>query len=234
MSKDNVISRIVECGVLPVIRADSPENAKAAIEAVVAGGITTIEVTMTVPGAIKLIEELSRKYNEDEVLLGAGTVMDPETARDCINAGAQFIISPALNFDTILYCNDVETVVIPGALTPTEVVNAWDAGADFVKVFPADAMGGAKYLKSLKAPLPHIKLIPTGGVSQSTAADFIKAGAEAVGVGADLVDLKAIREGRASDITQAAKNYLAIVQTARGLTASSQQSAGSKNRKPKT
>jgi 2-dehydro-3-deoxyphosphogluconate aldolase/(4S)-4-hydroxy-2-oxoglutarate aldolase len=215
MSKDNVISRIVECGVLPVIRADSPENARLAIEAVVAGGITTIEVTMTVPGAIKLIEELSRKYNEAEVLLGAGTVMDPETARDCINAGAQFIISPALNFDTILYCNDVETVVIPGALTPTEVVNAWDAGADFVKVFPADAMGGAKYLKSLKAPLPHIKLIPTGGVSQSTAADFIKAGAEAVGVGADLVDLKAIREGRTSEITQAAKNYLAIVSAAR-------------------
>jgi 2-dehydro-3-deoxyphosphogluconate aldolase/(4S)-4-hydroxy-2-oxoglutarate aldolase len=221
MSKDNVISRIVECGVLPVIRADSPENARLAIEAVVAGGITTIEVTMTVPGAIKLIEELSRKYNEAEVLLGAGTVMDPETARDCINAGAQFVISPALNFDTILYCNDVETVVIPGALTPTEVVNAWDAGADFVKVFPAGAMGGAKYLKSLKAPLPHIKLIPTGGVSQSTAADFIKAGAEAVGVGADLVDLKAIREGRTSEITQAAKNYLAIVSAARGLTASS-------------
>src|SRR3982751_4961072 len=215
MSKDNVISRIVECGVLPVIRADSPENARLAIEAVVAGGITTIEVTMTVPGAIKLIEELSRKYNEAEVLIGAGTVMDPESARDCINAGAQFVISPALNFDTILYCNDVEMVVIPGALTPTEVVNAWDAGADFVKVFPADAMGGAKYLRSLKAPLPHIKLIPTGGVSQSTAADFIKAGAEAVGVGADLVDMNAIREGRADDVTAAARKYLEIVAAAR-------------------
>jgi len=214
MSKDDVIKRITACGVLPVIRAQSPDEAKAAVEAIIAGGITTIEVTMTVPDAVALIAELSAKYGES-ILVGAGTVMEPETARECINAGAEFIISPALNFDTILYCNDVETVVMPGALTPTEVVNAWDAGADFVKVFPAGAMGGASYLKSLKAPLPHIKLIPTGGVSQETAGEFIKAGASAVGVGADLVDLQAVREGRKESITQNARNYLEIVRNAR-------------------
>jgi 2-dehydro-3-deoxyphosphogluconate aldolase/(4S)-4-hydroxy-2-oxoglutarate aldolase len=214
MSKDDVIKRITACGVLPVIRAQSPDEAKAAVEAIIAGGITTIEVTMTVPDAVALIAELSAKYG-DSILIGAGTVMDPETSRECINAGAEFIISPTLNFDTILYCNDVETVVMPGALTPTEVVNAWDAGADFVKVFPAGAMGGASYLKSLKAPLPHIKLIPTGGVSQETAGEFIKAGASAVGVGADLVDLQAVREGRKESITQNARNYLEIVRNAR-------------------
>jgi 2-dehydro-3-deoxyphosphogluconate aldolase/(4S)-4-hydroxy-2-oxoglutarate aldolase len=167
---------------------------------------------MTVPGAVELIARLSER---EDLLIGAGSILDPETARECIAAGAQFIVSPATNFDTILYCNETEIVVMPGALTPTEVVNAWDAGADFVKVFPADSMGGAKYLRSLKAPLPDIKLIPTGGVSQSTAAEFIRAGAAAIGVGADLVDLKAVREGRPGDITGAAKKYLEIVAEAR-------------------
>jgi 2-dehydro-3-deoxyphosphogluconate aldolase/(4S)-4-hydroxy-2-oxoglutarate aldolase len=196
-----------------VIRASSKEEALAVIEAMAAGGITTIEITMTVPDAIDLIASLSS--TRDDLLIGAGSVLDPETARECIAAGAQFIVSPATNFDTILYCNETEIVVMPGALTPTEIVNAWDAGADFVKVFPADSMGGAKYLRSVKAPLPDIKLIPTGGVNQFTAAEFIKAGAEAIGVGADLVDLVAIREGRASDITSAAKKYLEIVKGAR-------------------
>ena len=213
MSKDEIITRIISGGVIPVIRASSKEEALAVIDAIAAGGITTIEITMTVPGAVELISSVTS--TRPELLIGAGSVLDPETARECIAAGAQFIVSPATNFDTILYCNETEIVVMPGALTPTEIVNAWDAGADFVKVFPADSMGGAKYLRSLKAPLPEIKLIPTGGVSQSTAADFIKAGAEAVGVGADLVDLVAIREGRASDITSAAKKYLEIVSEAR-------------------
>ena len=200
MSKAEIISRIVAGGVIPVIRASSREEALAVIEAVAAGGITTIEVTMTVPDAIELIAELS---DRDELLIGAGSVLDPETARECIDAGASFIVSPATNFDTILYCNDAE------------IVNAWEAGADLVKVFPADSMGGPKYIKSLKAPLPHIKLIPTGGVNQETAADFIRAGAEAIGVGADLVDLNAVREGRASDITTAARKYVEIVAAAR-------------------
>jgi 2-dehydro-3-deoxyphosphogluconate aldolase / (4S)-4-hydroxy-2-oxoglutarate aldolase len=215
MSKDDVIKRIVDCGVMPVIRAASADEAKAVITAIIAGGVTTIEVTMSVPGAVELIAELTAQY-KDEILIGAGTVMDPETARDCIAAGAKFIISPALNLDTIFYCNDVDIVVMPGALTPTEVVNAWDAGADFVKVFPAGAMGGATYLKSLKAPLPHIKLIPTGGVSQTTAADFIRAGASAVGVGSDLVDLEAIRSGDTISITEKATNYMDLVRHARG------------------
>ena len=212
MTKDEVISRIISDGVIPVIRASSKEEALAGIEAIAAGGITTIEVTMTVPNAVELIADLSFR---EELLIGAGSVMDPETARDCINAGARFIVSPATNVDTILYCNDADIVVMPGALTPTEIANAWDAGADFVKVFPADSMGGAKYLGSLKAPMPDLRLIPTGGVNQETAADFIRAGAEAIGVGADLVDLKAVGEGRGADVTAAAKRYLEIVAEAR-------------------
>ncbi|MEP7214487.1 MAG: bifunctional 4-hydroxy-2-oxoglutarate aldolase/2-dehydro-3-deoxy-phosphogluconate aldolase [Acidobacteriota bacterium] len=215
MNKADVMKKIVDCGVMPVVRAASADEAKAVITAIIAGGVTTIEVTMSVPGAVDLIAELTSQY-EDEILIGAGTVMNPETARDCIAAGAKFIISPALNLDTILYCNDADIVVMPGALTPTEVVTAWDAGADFVKVFPAGAMGGATYLKSLKAPFPHIKLIPTGGVSQTTAADFIRAGASAVGVGADLVNLQALREGDAASITQKARTYVELVRNAHG------------------
>jgi len=215
MNKSEVISRVVECGVIPVIRASSLEEAQSVIEAIVEGGITCIEVTVTVPRAVELIAELAKKGGD--LLIGAGSVLEPETARECINAGAKFIVSPATNFDTIEYCSESDIAVMPGALTPTEIVNAWDAGADFVKVFPADSMGGAKYLKSLKAPLPHIKLIPTGGVSQSTAADFIKAGAEAIGVGADLVDVKAVREGKAESISDAARKYLEIVRQARSI-----------------
>jgi 2-dehydro-3-deoxyphosphogluconate aldolase/(4S)-4-hydroxy-2-oxoglutarate aldolase len=213
MNKSEIISRIRECGVLPVIRASSKEEALSIIDAIVAGGIDTIEVTMTVPNAVALILQLTT--GRDDLLIGAGSVLDPEQARDCINAGAKFIVSPTTNFDTIKYCNEKEIVVMPGALTPTEILNATEAGADIVKVFPADSMGGAKYLRSLKAPMPRLKLIPTGGVDQSTAADLIKAGAEAIGVGADLVDLKAIREKRAGDITKAARNYLEIVRSAR-------------------
>ena len=212
MNKDEVIARMISGGVIPVIRASSKEEALAVIEPIVAGGITTLEVTMTVPDAISLIADLALR---EDVMVGGGSVLDPETARECIQAGAQFIVSPATNFDTILYCNETEIVVIPGALTPTEIKNAWDAGADFVKVFPADSMGGPKYLRSLKAPMPDIRLIPTGGVSLTTAADFIRAGAEAIGVGADLVDLVAVREGRGADITGAARKYLEIVAEAR-------------------
>lgn len=212
MSKEDVARRIRESGILPVVRAASKEEARELIEAIRAGGITTIEVTMTVPGAADLIRELA---TVEELLVGAGTVLDPETARECIAAGAQFIISPALNFDTIRYCNDAEIIVMPGALTPTEVANAWDAGADFVKVFPAGALGGASYLKSLKAPLPHVKLIPTGGVNLHNAADFIRAGAESVGVGADLANVDAIREGNVDKITEAARNFVEVVRAAR-------------------
>lgn len=214
MSKTEIIEKIKEIGVLPVIRADSAEEARQVIEAVKAGGITTIEVTMTVPNAVELIADLIKSYST-EITIGAGTVLDVQTAQKCIAAGAKFIISPATNFDVINFCNEQEIVVMPGALTPTEVVAAWNAGADFVKIFPASAMGGASYLKSLRAPLPNIKLIPTGGVSLKTAADFILAGAEAIGVGADLVDLRAVRENRADSITATARRYLEIVKEAR-------------------
>lgn len=216
MNKPEVIRQITERGVIPVIRAASADEARRAIDAIKTGGIDIFEVTMTVPGAIQLIEKLVSAYAAD-ALIGAGTVLDAEAARACVDAGAQFIISPALNLETIRFCNQAETVVMPGALTPTEILTAWNAGADFVKVFPAGAMGGASYLKSLKAPLPHIKLIPTGGVSLETAADFIKAGASAIGVGADLVDLEALRKGQDDLIAAKAREYLEIVRKAREI-----------------
>jgi len=176
MKKVEVLKRIKEVGLLPVLRAASAEEALALASAIEAGGISAIEVTMTVPGAIEVIEILVREAG-DRILIGAGTVLDPETARACMLAGANFIVSPSLNLKTIEICHRYSVAIIPGALTPTEVLTAWEAGADVVKVFPCSAMGGAKYLKALKAPFPQIELIPTGGVSLSTAAEFLAAGA---------------------------------------------------------
>ena len=214
MTKTEVIREIKKTGVIPVVRANSADEAMRAIDAIREGGISILEITMTVPGAVKLIEQVANRYR-NEALVGAGTVLDPETARACISAGAQFVVSPSLNLETIACCRELDTVVMPGALTPTEVVQAWTAGADFVKVFPAGAVGGASYIKALKAPLPQIELVPTGGVSLKTAAEFIRAGAAAVGVGADLVDIKAIREGQAALITARAKQFVEIVRQAR-------------------
>jgi 2-dehydro-3-deoxyphosphogluconate aldolase/(4S)-4-hydroxy-2-oxoglutarate aldolase len=214
MSKTETIKRIRDTGVIPVVRATSADEAMRAIDAIREGGISVLEITMTVPGAVKVIEELSKRYGND-ALVGAGTVLDPETAMMCISSGAQFVVSPALNLETIACCRQRDIAVMPGALTPTEVVHAWNAGADFVKVFPAGAVGGPGYLKALKAPLPHIELVPTGGVSLTTAGDFIRAGAAALGVGTDLVDLKAIREGQSAVITERAKQFIEIVREAR-------------------
>jgi 2-dehydro-3-deoxyphosphogluconate aldolase / (4S)-4-hydroxy-2-oxoglutarate aldolase len=214
MNKAEVIKQIKDTGLIPVVRATSADEAMSAIDAIREGGVSVLEITMTVPGAVGVIEQLTKKYGSD-VLVGAGTVLDAETARACMLSGAQFIVSPALNMETIECCRRYGVAVMPGALTPTEVVQAWTAGADLVKVFPAGALGGASYLKALKAPLPHIELVPTGGVSLKTAADFIKAGASALGVGADLVDLKAIRDGQASVITERAKQFVQIVREAR-------------------
>lgn len=210
MKKADVLRRIKEVGLLPVLRASSADEALALAWAIEAGGISAIEVTMTVPGAIDVIETLAREAG-DRILIGAGTVLDPETARACMLAGASFIVSPALNLKTIEICHRYSVAIIPGALTPTEVVTAWEAGADVVKVFPCSAMGGAKYLKALKAPFPQIELIPTGGVSLSTAAEFLAAGAFALGVGADLVDAKAIAAGTPEIITHNARKYVEIV-----------------------
>ena len=214
MSKTDVLHRIREVGIVPVVRAESADEAGRAIAAIMAGGVPVLEITMTVPGAVPLIADLCRRFGQDAVV-GAGTVLDPETARACILAGAQFVVSPATNVATIACCRRYGIPIMPGALTPTEVVAAWEAGADMVKVFPCSALGGASYIKALKAPLPQIDLIPTGGVNLQTAAEFIKAGSTALGVGADLVDLKALREGQDALLTDRARQLVEIVRTAR-------------------
>jgi 2-dehydro-3-deoxyphosphogluconate aldolase/(4S)-4-hydroxy-2-oxoglutarate aldolase len=214
MNKTEVLQRIAEVGVVPVVRASSAEEAMQVVDAIREGGVPVLEITMTVPRAVRVIEQLADRYGT-EVVVGAGTVLDAETARACILAGAAFVVSPALNTATIELCRRYSVAVMPGALTPTEVVTAWQAGADVVKVFPCGALGGAKYLKSLKAPLPQIEMIPTGGVSLQTAAAFIEAGALALGVGADLADTKAIRAGEAGKVTEAARAYVAAVRAAR-------------------
>ena len=214
MNKTEVLQRIRATGLIPVVRAESADLAMRAVEAIKAGGVDVLEVTMTVPGAIDVIAKLAATFGA-EVVIGAGTVLDPDTANKCVQAGAQFIVSPALNEEIIAFCRRNDVAVFPGALTPTEVVRAWNAGADAVKVFPAGAVGGASYLKALKAPLPQIELVPTGGVSLKTAADFIKAGAMALGVGADLVDTKALREDRDEVIAERAREFLEIVREAR-------------------
>ncbi|HEY3121609.1 MAG TPA: bifunctional 4-hydroxy-2-oxoglutarate aldolase/2-dehydro-3-deoxy-phosphogluconate aldolase [Vicinamibacteria bacterium] len=216
MTKQDVLKKVAEVGLVPVVRAQSADDAMAVVDAIREGGVPVLEITMTVPGAIGLMEQMARRFGKD-VVLGAGTVLDPETARACILSGAAFVVSPALNRGTIEICRRYSVAVLPGALTPTEVLTAWEAGADVVKVFPCGALGGASYIKSLKAPLPHIAMIPTGGVSVKTAADFIKAGSMALGVGADLVDTKAIREGNARAVTEKAREYVRLVQEARHL-----------------
>jgi 2-dehydro-3-deoxyphosphogluconate aldolase / (4S)-4-hydroxy-2-oxoglutarate aldolase len=209
MQKSEVLKSLREIGLVPVLRAESEEQALALASAIATGGVTVLEVTMTVPGAIRVMRRLAEE--RPDILIGAGTVLDAETARMCILEGAQFVVSPALNLKTIDMCHRYGVAVLPGALTPTEIVMAWEAGADVVKVFPASALGGAKYLKSVKAPLPQVELIPTGGVSLATAAEFLEAGAFALGVGADLVNVKAIAEGRPETITENARKYLEIV-----------------------
>lgn len=214
MNKSEVLKRIRDTGLIPVVRAESSDQALRAVAALKTGGLEILEITMTVPGAVEVIRTLAAECGS-ETLIGAGTVLDPKTAQACIRAGARFIVSPALNEETIEFCRAQDVAIFPGALTPTEVVRAWQAGADAVKVFPAGAVGGASYLKALKAPLPQIELIPTGGVSLKTAADFIKAGAMALGVGADLVDPQALREGNDTLITERTRQFLEIVQVTR-------------------
>ncbi len=201
-------------GVVPVVRTSTAEQALKAIEAIYKGGIRAAEVTMTVPGAIRVLEKVADEFG-DRIVLGAGTVLDPETARACMLAGAEFFVTPNLRISTIEMCKRYSKVICPGALTPTEVVTAWEAGADVIKIFPADSVGGAKYIKALKAPLPHIEMIPTGGVSVETAGAFLKAGACAVAVGGELVNAKLISEGDYDAIEERARAILAAVVKAR-------------------
>jgi 2-dehydro-3-deoxyphosphogluconate aldolase / (4S)-4-hydroxy-2-oxoglutarate aldolase len=206
-----IIERV---GLIPVLRAKSVAQGRAVVDAMVAGGVTVVEVTMTVPGAIDLIKELQKAYGA-QLLLGSGTVTTADQAQATIDAGAEFVVSPSLHPEVIARTKANKKISCPGALTPTEVITAWDAGADYVKIFPCSAVGGASYLKSLLAPFPHLKLIPTGGVTLDTAASFIKAGARALGVGSDLVNLAAVDAGNAEIITETARAYLKVLADAR-------------------
>lgn len=201
-------------GLVPVLRASSEAEGHALVEAMLAGGVTVVEVTMTVPGAIDLLRALKKQHG-GKLLLGSGTVTTAAQAAATIEAGAEFVVSPSLHPEVIAKTKELSKVSIPGALTPTEVITAWHAGADYVKIFPCSAVGGANYLKALLAPFPQLQLIPTGGVTQQTAADFLKAGARALGVGTDLVNVKAIAEGKPEVVTSAARAYLEIIRQSR-------------------
>lgn len=215
MEKREIFNRMVSEGVIPVVRVSSAQEAMDVSDAIKEGGVTLIEITMSVQGAIDVIKELTRKY-KDEIIMGAGTILDPETGRTALLAGAQFIVSPTLNLDLIHLAHRYSAVVIPGAMTPTEILSAWNAGADMVKVFPAAQLGGPEYLKALKGPLPQILLVPTGGVNLQNAGAFIKAGATALGVGGELVDKKAVKEKKFNIITENTRAFLKVVKEARG------------------
>jgi 2-dehydro-3-deoxyphosphogluconate aldolase/(4S)-4-hydroxy-2-oxoglutarate aldolase len=215
MTPKEILSQITEIGIVPVVRTASAESAVKAIEAIYRGGVRAAEITMTVPGAVRALERVADQFG-GKIVLGAGTVLDPETARICMLAGAEFFVTPSLRPATIEMAKRYSKVICPGALTPTEVLTAWEAGADVVKIFPCGNVGGAKYIKALKGPFPQIEMIPTGGVNLETAGEFLKAGACAVAVGGELVDAKLIREGRYDLIEEKARQYMAAISKTRG------------------
>jgi len=215
MEKRDIFNRMMSEGLIPVIRVSSAQEAVDVADAIKEGGVTLIEITMSVPGAIDTIKELTRKY-KDEIIMGAGTILDPETARAALLAGAQFIVTPTLNLDVIQLAHRYSAVVVPGAMTPTEILTAWNAGADMVKVFPAAQLGGPEYLKAIRGPLPQILLVPTGGVNLQNAGAFIKAGAAALGAGGELVDKKAVKEKKFNIITENTRAFLKVIKEARG------------------
>src|SRR4030066_795491 len=215
MEKREILNRMISEGLIPVIRVTSAREAMGVADAVKEGGVSFIEITMSGQGAIDVIKELTQKY-KDEIIMGAGTVLDPETGRAALLAGAQFIVSPTLNLDLIHLAHRYSAVVIPGAMTPTEILTAWNAGADMVKVFPASQLGGPEYIKALRGPLPQILLVPTGGVNLQNAGAFIKAGATALGVGGELVDKKAIKEKKFHVVTENSRAFLKAIQEAGG------------------
>lgn len=196
---------------IPVLRARSIAQGRAVVDAMIAGGVTIVEVTMTVPGAIDLLKELRSQYSPKDLLLGSGTVTTAEQAQATMDAGAEFVVSPSFHPEVIRVTKANRKIACPGALTPTEAITAWNAGADYVKIFPCSAVGGASYVQSLLAPFPQLKIIPTGGVSLQTAAGFLAAGARALGVGSDLVNLAAIDAGNPETVTETARAYLKIV-----------------------
>ena len=210
MNSQETVQRIKAIGLVPIIRAGSVEGTVRSAEAISEGGIPCAEITMTVPGAIRALEEVAKRFG-DKLLLGAGTVLDPETARACLLAGAEFFVTPSLNVATIEFARRYSKAIFPGALTPTEIVTAWQAGADGIKVFPCSALGGAKYIKALKGPLPHIDFVPTGGVNLQTIPEFFQAGCSAVGVGSELVDGETVKAGKFELITQRAREFRKLV-----------------------
>ena len=224
MEKQKVYEKISVIGIVPVVRALSGAEACMAAEAVCRGGIPIVEITMTVPGAVDVIRELARSCGS-EVLIGAGTVLNAEVARRCLDAGAEFLVSPGLHLKCVELAVKEETLVMAGALTPTEVMAAWEAGADIVKIFPCGQVGGAKYIKALKGPFPQIPFVPTGGVNLNTAAEFIEAGAIAVGIGGELVQADALKAKKTEVIVENAKKFLAIVKETRARMALSSAAA---------
>jgi 2-dehydro-3-deoxyphosphogluconate aldolase/(4S)-4-hydroxy-2-oxoglutarate aldolase len=214
MSRDATLKRILDGGIVAVVRAESGELLAKVVRALAEGGVTAAEITFTVPDAIEVIRRVRQELG-DSVVLGAGTVLDPETARAALLAGAEYIVAPSLNVEVIRLCRRYDKVVMPGALTPTEVVSAWESGADVVKIFPAD-LGGPAYLKALRGPLPQVRMMPTGGVDLTTAESFLKAGACCLGVGGALVEPKAVANGDFARIRELAGQYAAIVKRFRG------------------
>jgi 2-dehydro-3-deoxyphosphogluconate aldolase/(4S)-4-hydroxy-2-oxoglutarate aldolase len=214
MEKREVFNRMATEGLIPIIRVSSAREAVTVADAIKAGGGGLIEVTMSVPGALDTIKDLTQKY-KDEIIMGAGTVLDPETGRAALLAGAQFIVTPTLNLDLIQLAHRYSAVIVPGAATPTEILAAWNAGADMVKIFPAAQLGGPEYLKALRGPLPQILLVPTGGVNLENAGAFIRAGATALGVGGELVDKKAVKENKFEVITQNTRAFLKVIREAK-------------------
>src|SRR5262245_33321211 len=214
MSREQHLQRVLDCGLVAVVRFSDPGPLVEVVKALAAGGVSVAEVTFTVPNALDVIRE-AKKQLGDRVLLGAGTVLDPETARAALLAGAEFIVAPSLNLEVIKLCRRYDKIVMPGAFTPTEVLTAWEAGADIVKVFPADVVGPA-FFKALRGPLPQVKLMPTGGVDLLTAAEFLKAGACCLGVGSQLVEPKAVADGNFDRIRDLARQYVQIVRATRG------------------
>lgn len=211
---NETLAKILEEGVVPVVRVSSAAEAFEVAKAIREGGISVLEVTMSVPGALDVMKEVTQRSGR-EVLLGAGTILDPETARAALLSGAKFVVTPTLNLEVIRMCKRYGAVIIPGALTPTEILTAWEAGADLVKVFPIAQVGGPAYIRAVRAPLPQIPLVPTGGVNVENAGEFIRAGSAAIAAGGELVDKKAVAEKKYSVIVENARRFLAEVKKAR-------------------
>ncbi|HXE14336.1 MAG TPA: bifunctional 4-hydroxy-2-oxoglutarate aldolase/2-dehydro-3-deoxy-phosphogluconate aldolase [Bryobacteraceae bacterium] len=215
MQNTDTVQRLKELGIVPIVRTASAEAAIRSVEAIAEGGIPCAEITMTVAGAVHALEKVADKFG-DKIILGAGTVLDPETARICMLAGAEFFVTPSLNVRTIDLVKRYSKAIFPGALTPTEIVTAWEAGADAIKVFPCSALGGAKYIKALKGPFPHIEFVPTGGVNLETVSDFLAAGCCAVGVGSELIDSKNAANGNYTVFTDRARQFRDKIAETRG------------------